>query len=211
MKNVKFIEFANEVKEGQKVTILNFNDFGFPATTQTTIKEAFVKSYAQYDNALFIIHKPKRKRTYIRKVFTPNETVLIFDGWHELKTDMFVNSSKTHNAITQNSLPCFDSKYIDIVLQSAKVKPMLANSSTMKFEDDPEEQAKENIYQVVSKSEGTKYYTLEEMKNKYTLNGYNTRTNIRLELQGQPIFKELMGAMWGGVKDNLNVIRYECS
>jgi hypothetical protein len=43
----------------------------------------------------------------------------------------------------------------------------------------------------------------------WTYTGPCTRPSLREELQGQPVFAELCGPMWGGIRDGVAVIRYE--
>lgn len=67
----------------------------------------------------------------------------------------------------------------------------------------------EPIYQLVYTNR-TEELTLEELQSKYTILGYSNRPRLRKELQGTPIIKGFLGAMFGGYKENGQlVIRYE--
>ena len=67
-----------------KVTIVKFSEFGFPVAIQTVLKSVENKSYAQYDEALWIVHKPKRKRSEHRNIVLPHESLLVYIGWIDI-------------------------------------------------------------------------------------------------------------------------------
>lgn len=117
---------VNEINEhvGQKVTILKFNDFGFPIVIHTTIASAENKKYAQYHESLWIIHKPKRKRTNYRNIITGREQIVLYDGWIDIdnKAGHIVSSDKDVT-VTQSKYGCFDEKFITDSMVTANKKP----------------------------------------------------------------------------------------
>jgi hypothetical protein len=65
------------------------------------------------------------------------------------------------------------------------------------------------VYQIVC-AEHTEELTFEELQSKYTITGYSNRPYVRKELQRTPVLKGFLGAMFGGYKENGQVIlRYE--
>lgn len=67
----------------------------------------------------------------------------------------------------------------------------------------------EPIYQLVYTNH-TEELTFKELQSKHTILGISNRPHVREELQGTPIVKGFLGAMFGGYKNNGQVvIRYE--
>lgn len=58
---------------------------------------------------------------------------------------------------------------------------------------------------------GVQYYTRKQFDKKYPKQQPNTNMRLRDEIVNAPVVRELLGPMWGGVKDGKNVVRYEDS
>lgn len=68
---------------------------------------------------------------------------------------------------------------------------------------------KNRVFEIVHLDK-TEYLSYEEVKEKYTIIGFNSNPRQREELQGSPKLKGFLGAMWGGYKDGIiPVMRYE--
>ncbi|MET3505571.1 hypothetical protein [Halalkalibacter oceani] len=114
------VQEALSAHEGEKVTIIKLSDFGFPVAIQTTLKSSAIESYAQYENTLKIIHKPKRKRTYYSNRIMESDQLIVVNGWINL------NESLTHSTLTQNEqltvkqskYSSFDKQYLSDILDS---------------------------------------------------------------------------------------------
>jgi len=117
---------VNEINKhvGQKVTILKFNDFGFPIVIHTTVTSAENKKYAQYNESLWIIHKPKRKRTNYRNFITGREQIALYDGWIDIddKASHTISSDK-NVTVSQSKYGCFDEKFIADAIVTTNQKP----------------------------------------------------------------------------------------
>ncbi|MGE7840736.1 hypothetical protein ACQKNX_08085 [Lysinibacillus sp. NPDC093712] len=117
---------ANTINErkGQKVTILKFNDFGFPIVIHTTITSAENKPYAQYSESLNIIHKPKRKRTNYRNIIIGSEQISIYDGWIDIdnKASHTISTDKDVT-VTQSMYGCFDPSFITDATATTNKEP----------------------------------------------------------------------------------------
>jgi hypothetical protein len=116
----KITEAAETLKgcEGEKVTIVKFNDFGFPVVFNTVINKVENKPYAQYNEALWITHKPKRKRNLYRNIILPNESLLVYKGWINIdKEQLLYDTSKDDNMIIrQSKYSSFDDQYLHDVI-----------------------------------------------------------------------------------------------
>ena len=108
---------------GEKVTIIKFSDFGFPILFHTVIQKVENKPYAQYDESLIIVHKPKRKRTLWKNIILPNESLLVYKGWINIDKDQLLyDTSKDENMIIrQSKYSSFDDQYLhDVISQYGK-------------------------------------------------------------------------------------------
>lgn len=198
---------VQDIQTGEKYTLFGFNDFGFPQTTHTVIEKISIEKYAQYDNALFIVHRPKRKRTSYRKVVLPDNTLYIYKGWIDVESEMYGKAEHRENGtiIRTSQFSSFDKGYINKGINSVSNKPIaiLDRDYHTTINDS------DYIFQVVY-SDTVKYYmSVDELTLYHEMTGNNDRKSLRIELQGQPLLKGLMGAMWGGYKEGKAVIRYE--
>lgn len=124
----EFTEAVEQLTEGRKVTIMKFNDFGWPVVFNTVIERLEVKPYAQYKESLKIIHKPKRKRSLYSNLILPKEELLVFDGWLDIDTDNLmynVTKDNEHVTVKQSKFGCFDSQFMADALNSVGVKPIV--------------------------------------------------------------------------------------
>lgn len=82
----------------EKVTIYKKGEFmGNIIKTETHLDHFKFDRWAQYPNALFIQHRPKRKRTMYRQVASPtfgSSDVLILKGWNNPDPDGLYDPSK---------------------------------------------------------------------------------------------------------------------
>ncbi|WEG18550.1 hypothetical protein PQ478_08710 [Alkalihalophilus pseudofirmus] len=111
---LKAIVSKLEAYAGEKITIFKYNDFGFPIAIQTTLKELSIQPYAQYQNTLKIVHKPKRKRKYWGHRFYESDQLIVVEGWHDLDTRSTHDTiGSNQNAVTtQSKYACFDKQYM---------------------------------------------------------------------------------------------------
>ncbi|MCR8641523.1 hypothetical protein NV379_02530 [Paenibacillus sp. N1-5-1-14] len=124
-----FSESANELKSGRKVTLIKFSEFGFPVLINTVIDRTEIKPYAQYNESLKIIHKPKRKRSLFSNTILPYQELLIYDGWLETDIKMMTHETikEAKNIKLEQSKYCsFDKSFFEDILQYIKVKPIAA-------------------------------------------------------------------------------------
>lgn len=124
----EFTEVVEQLTEGRKVTIVKFNDFGFPVVMNTVIERLEVKPYAQYKESVKIVHKPKRKRTPCYNMILPQESLMVFDGWLDIDTDKLTNEvikDNEHVTVKQSKYGCFDKQFMIDALNTVGVKPIV--------------------------------------------------------------------------------------
>jgi hypothetical protein len=103
---------------GEKVTIVKFSEFGFPVVFETVLHKVENEPYAQYKESLVLIHKPKRKRTLWKNRILPNEELLVYHGWLNIKDEMFYNITKTAGmTMKESKYGCFDDQYLHDVIE----------------------------------------------------------------------------------------------
>lgn len=124
----EFTEAVEQLTEGRKVTIVKFNNFGWPVVMNTVIERLEVKPYAQYKESLKIIHKPKRKRSSYYNMILPKESLMVFDGWLDIDTDKLTNDTikdNEHVTVKQSKYGCFDKQFMIDALNTAGVNPIV--------------------------------------------------------------------------------------
>jgi len=114
-----------ESKQGKKITMFSLGEMGFPQLVHCTLEKVEVKDWAQYTNILHIQYRPLRKRTSYLIRIKDHTDILFYDGYLNLKSDMFVEDSKM-------TLKCFDKKYFEIAKNSTDKKPFLEHIKFLK-------------------------------------------------------------------------------
>jgi hypothetical protein len=112
-----------------KVTIYSKGEFmGNIIATETRLKSFNFRKYAQYYNALEVVHTPKRKRTTYRKIYTPvggSPDILILEGWNNPEpAGMFTGNTSTHLSFDPAWQSDFD-KVIDKEIEKNDLKVIL--------------------------------------------------------------------------------------
>lgn len=115
----EFAEVLEQLTPDRKVTLIKFSEFGFPVLINTVIKSVEVKPYAQYNESLRIIHKPKNKRSLWQNIILPQDELLVYDGWLNVDLDSITKETLKENEsvkVTQSKYSSFDRSFIaDIV------------------------------------------------------------------------------------------------
>ncbi|GEM_PF-3776680 len=78
-KENELINTLSELKPGDKITIVGFNDFGMPQVSQTTFHDFDVKE-TSFQTFIYLIHRPKHKRKYYKKSLDQKD-IIILNGW----------------------------------------------------------------------------------------------------------------------------------
>lgn len=108
-----------EFEEGQKVTIIQINDFGGMSVGHVLFKSYMFGEYAQYRDAVKMVFRPERKRNDYYKWFY-NE-VIIVDGWVDLPESLLWETSVSNGMVCKKTkfLSC-DRKQYDVILEYLK-------------------------------------------------------------------------------------------
>ncbi|MFP5166648.1 hypothetical protein PQS30_06575 [Bacillus licheniformis] len=123
-----FTEAAKQLEplKDERVTLLEYDDFGFPSVTQTVVKNVSVEPYVQYKYSLFLTHRVKRKRTDYKEVFTPVDTLIVYRGWHDIDPRATeVISEKPDLIVKQSRYGAFDARFITDAINSTYLKPVV--------------------------------------------------------------------------------------
>lgn len=92
---MKKYELFNDIKKGQKITMVLQNAFGFISTIQTVFLGAAPNNHYQNcpENMIGakILHRPKRKRNDYYTVIDYNADFMIYTGWQDITTDCIYN------------------------------------------------------------------------------------------------------------------------
>lgn len=115
------------LKENQEITIIHFGNLGMLNVSHGKFKSFKCCSYAQYDDAVKLIYRPKNKRSDYYSYFY--KEVLIFDGYVTFPTELLYEIKHGNGVITKHSLfLSFDKKQYDIILDyfnSKGIKPII--------------------------------------------------------------------------------------
>nr|WP_222125651.1 hypothetical protein [Paenibacillus xylanexedens] len=121
-------EIISKLETGRKLSIVKFSEFGFPQLIHTVIESVNVDHYAQFDNALYITHKPKRKRTNWTDIILPYQEVLVYDGWIDLDIDSVSRNIIISNrsvTVKQSKYSSFDSQYMSDIKTKLNLNPLI--------------------------------------------------------------------------------------
>lgn len=125
-------EALSALTAGSKVSIVRFSEFGFPQLIHTVIEGVRVGKYAQYDDALYISHKTKRKRSVLTDVVLPYQNVTVFSGWIDFDIDsMSKITVKSDKFVTvkQSKYTSFDPRFMDDIKSSLSIIPLITINS----------------------------------------------------------------------------------
>lgn len=125
-------EALSSLSAGSKVTIVRFSEFGFPQLVHTVVESVKVDKYAQYDDALYITHKPKRKRSNWTDVVLPYQDVTVFSGWIDFDIDSMSNvtvKSDRFVTVKQSKYTSFDPRFMEDIKSSLSIAPLLTINS----------------------------------------------------------------------------------
>jgi hypothetical protein len=119
-------ENLNSLK-GEKVTIIKFSDFGFPIALNTTLHSAESKPYAQYNESLQIIHKPKKKRTHFRNTILPYQDVIIYKGWLNIDVEKlsYDTEENAHSIVKKSKYCSFDNQFLFDIVRTINADPIV--------------------------------------------------------------------------------------
>ena len=120
------MEQLKNLKVGQKYTLVKMGDMGFCYKVQFELIEVRVEPYAQYPESILLVLKERRKRNRGGIRFLPRDSFLIFEGFVDANTEMFVSTLPSENGITcRVSLANCDVEYLYRAKRSVSQAPVI--------------------------------------------------------------------------------------
>ena len=195
------------LKSGEKYTLLFTNDFSFPCVQKVTLESVEETSYAQYKDAVRLVFRPCKKRTFYQKYFYGEKRFAILKGWHDIQTAKEVT---TASGFTYMEMCSGDFSFI---INACKEH---AEDVVINYEYEPEVQevTEALVVRMVDGRMIGEVYELKDLANHFEVTGKTGdlseerkhRLCRRAELDNQPILKGFCGPMYDGGR-----IRYEDS
>lgn len=114
-----------DLKIGEKYTIVRYSDLGFLFSVQLTVQKTDTVPWAQYAETVILWYRKKFERKPKGMRFCPRDQFLVFSGWVEVNTDMWVEKGTSGAGFaTKKSLPSFSQEYLKRALASVPAKPL---------------------------------------------------------------------------------------
>ena len=114
----------NALKEGQRYTVVKMGDMGFCYSVQLELVEKRVEPWAQYAESVLLIFKQKSKRNLRQLRFVERDDFLVYEGWVEANTEMFVEEDNS-GPMTIKSLASCDIEYLLRAKRSVAKAPLI--------------------------------------------------------------------------------------
>lgn len=114
------------LKVGNRYTIIRFGEMGFLHHRKIELVQYKVEAFAQYPESEVLIFKEKSKRHLAGTRFLPHDDFLVYEGWVDVNTEMFVETDISPTGMTcRRSLLSFDREYFEIAKRSVPKAPIL--------------------------------------------------------------------------------------
>lgn len=121
-----------ELKPNDRYTIAFMGEMGFCHSIQFTLESSRSGRFAQYEESVELIFKPKGKRSLRSLRFYGSKTFAVWQGWIEVNTDFFGPASSNGFVTTQTSryLSC-DERYLTDAIASSSATPIITKLSSI--------------------------------------------------------------------------------
>lgn len=122
------------LKVGERYTIVVDSEIGLGVyAIQFKLDQIKVGRYAQYDNCVELIFKPKGKRNLRGLQFYGNKPFAVFPDWVNVNTDPFgpVDDSGPLSC-RRSKYSSFDERYLTDAIRSSGVSPVYANLTPLR-------------------------------------------------------------------------------
>lgn len=114
---------------GQKYTLVKMGDMGFCFSVQFELVEKRVEPWAQYSETVLLVFKEKKKRSLRGIRIIQRDDFLIYDGWVEANTEMFVEVDNSGPLTVRKSLASCDIEYLLRAKRSVPQAPLIEQIS----------------------------------------------------------------------------------
>ena len=113
----------------QKYTLVKMGDMGFCFSIQFELVERRAEPWAQYTETMLLIFKEKRKRNLRQVRLLKRDDFLIYDGWVDVNTEMFVEEDTSGPFTVRKSLMSCDIEYLLRAKRSVPKPPLIEQIS----------------------------------------------------------------------------------
>lgn len=117
------------LKAGHKYTLVKMGDMGFPFALHLELASQKIESYAQYAETVLLIFKLKGKRNLRQIRVLDRDDYLVYEGWIEVNTNMYVEKDESGPLTIQRSLSSCDIEYLLRAKRSTKQTPLIEKIS----------------------------------------------------------------------------------
>lgn len=193
------------LKQGEKYTLLYMNDFCFPVASKITLENIENTTYAQYDDAVRMVFRPKGKRNLYQKVFCGSDRrFAVIKGWHDIETARTVS----FGGMSFSEISSGDYSFIDNACKDLAASVAL----DYKYNATVQEVTEAEVVRMVDGHLTSEIYALKDLGNHFEITGMTSdlseqrkhRIVRRAELDNKPILKGFAGPMWSNGR-----VRYE--
>ena len=109
--------------EGNKYTVVFYDGPIGIVTAKVTLVDYYVDKYAQFEDSLFLEVKVGRQKFIREFVFTPEESILIIDGWEKITFDALYTETVLNGVKHKASKVLSQSKeWIECAYNQSKAK-----------------------------------------------------------------------------------------
>lgn len=114
------------LEAGKRYTLLVMSGLGIGAhAIHITMEKAKVGKYAQYDDSVELIFKPKGKRNLRAMQFYGRQEFVVWENWIDLNTEAFTQGKERPFVIVKRSkYASFDKRYLTDAIASTPIKPL---------------------------------------------------------------------------------------
>lgn len=117
------------LKTGHRYTLVKMGDMGFPFALHLELVEQKIEPYAQYAATVLLIFKLKGKRKLRQVRIFGHDDYLIYEGWVEVNTEMYVEEDKSGLMTVRRSLASCDIEYLLRAKRSVAQAPLIEQIS----------------------------------------------------------------------------------
>lgn len=94
------------IEENDLITLVKFNEFGYPNTIHLKMQIAYFDKYAQYEDCLYLQGIEKGKRKAVTYILKPYDLFVIYKGFVNIKDFRTYETWNNHEVISYGT--CFD-------------------------------------------------------------------------------------------------------
>jgi hypothetical protein len=117
------------LQTGNKYTLVKMGDMGFCFSVQFELVEKRIEPWAQYAESALLIYKQKGKINLRQIRILERDDFLVYEGWVEANTEMYVEEDRSGPFIVKKSLMSCDIEYLLRAKRSVQKQPLIEQIS----------------------------------------------------------------------------------